>query len=116
MYEESTVRRLVKEIDLRFDCCFDFNREGYRITQKSPLGRVSLFDFIGYRDLQSDKGKAFFDRMRQTMYVNRNGDPLREVEENNDLLDRRQAEKQDEDTEYLVKSTAPRMYRALQET
>ena len=70
MGEEATIRRLVKEIDPRFDCRWESDSEEYVITQTSPLGSVSWFDSVRYDRLT----RAFFDHMREIVYINRNGD------------------------------------------
>lgn len=111
MYFEESIRRIVKDIDPRFDCKFDFRREGYAITQTTPLGAVSQYDFIPWNGLN----KAFFDRMRRNVYINRNGNPLLDMLESNEKIQRRSAEREADTNDYLIKSTAPRMQRAVKE-
>jgi hypothetical protein len=111
MYEVPTIQRIVKEIDPRFDCEFDHKREAYVITQTSPLGVVSVFDRIRYDRLN----KSFFDHIREMVYINRNGDPAREVEESNARFEKRNAEREEQNIEYLAKSTGPRMLQAFKE-
>ena len=109
MYEVPTIQRLVKDIDQRFDCHFDHGSESYVITQKSPLGQVSVFDTVRYDRL----AKGFFDHMRQTLYENRNGNIMQKMAENNQKAEARKAEKADAHIEGLVKETGPAMRRAL---
>jgi hypothetical protein len=111
MCEEGTIRRLVKEIDGRFDCHFDRMRQGYTITQTSPLGRTEPFAFLPWDGVT----KEFFDNMRFNMYVNRNGDPLRELMQHNDELERRRAEKADANIDYMAKVAAPDLLRAFKD-
>lgn len=111
MYEVPTIQRLVKEIDPRFDCHFDHGREAYVITQKSPLGLISVFDLIRYDRLN----KGFFDHMRQTIYENRNGNMFQKMMENNAKVEARKAEKAEAHIEDLAKETAPAIHRAFME-
>lgn len=111
MYLEDSIRQIVKDIDPRFDCHFEHNRAGvgYAITQRTPLGNVLPYAFVPWDGVT----KEFFDNMRKSIYTNRNGDPLREVAESEEKHEKRLAERQDEEIDYLVKSTAPRLKRAI---
>jgi hypothetical protein len=111
MGEEGTIRRLVKEIDPRFDCRFDLEQAEYIITQKSPLGQVSFWAAIPWNGITKD----FFDHMRQTLYVNRNGDPMREMEEHNRKIVERREQAQDDAMDDLARETGPAMRRAFLE-
>jgi hypothetical protein len=109
MGEEGTIRRLVREIDPRFDCRADVEQAEYIITQTSPLGLVSFWGAIPFDNVT----KEFFDHMRQTLYVNRNGNPMRDMEEHNRAIEERRERQQDEAMDDLAKETGPAMRRAF---
>jgi hypothetical protein len=111
MGEENNIRQLVKGIDPRFDCRVNRRNGNYEITQTSPMGLVSLWGVLPWDGVN----KEFFDNMRRTIYINRNGDPLREIEEHNQRIEKRREEKQGENIDYLTKSTAPAIHRAFRE-
>jgi hypothetical protein len=111
MCEEETIRRLVKEIDTRFDCIASIRRGGYTITQKSPLGMVSDFAFIPWDGLT----KTFFDNMRRNIWLNRNGNPMRDIVQNNAELEQRHNEKVEENIDYVTKTAAPDLLRAFKD-
>jgi RNA binding exosome subunit len=108
---EDSIRQIVKDIDARFDCYWNRGSERYVITQRGPFGNVMQFDSVRYDNVT----KGFFDHIREVVYENRNGHIWKDMEENNYKAERRKAEKEEEDTDYLIKSTAPTLRRAIRE-
>jgi len=104
-----SIRRLIKEIDLRFDVYFDHDKKQYVVTQTGPGGHTSIWDSFSWPT------REFFEHMRRTIYVNRNGDPVLEALRSGDIVEQRREEKQDENLDYATREAAPYMYRALRE-
>ena len=104
-----SIRRLIKEIDLRFDVYFDHDKGQYIVTQTGPGGRISQWDSFSWPT------REFFEHMRRVIYVNRNGDLVRETLRANDAIEQRREEKQDENLEYATREAAPYMFRALKD-
>jgi hypothetical protein len=84
MHEE-TIRRLVKEIDPRFDCSVDMGSGMVDVTRRSPLGNISLFDRVHLSSID----RAYFEHMRKVIYINIHGDIERHVQESEKRQERR---------------------------
>lgn len=111
MYEVESIRRLVKDIDTRFDCRWESDSEEYVITQTSPLGQVSWYGSIRYDELNS----AFFDDMRRNVYINTNGDVLSEVMEQQIAAEIHKDKAIDDEISDVVKETGHYIYNKIKE-
>jgi hypothetical protein len=110
MYETENIRRLVKEIDRRFDCYFDYPSESYVISQTSPLGQTSRFMSVRYDCLDRD----IFEALRKTVYENINGTlaekAIRSMQEHAE----RSEQKLDEISSYVAKTTEKDLKKAYE--
>lgn len=111
MGEEGAIRRIVKEIDPRFDCRWEADSEEYVITQTNPLGVVSWFDSVRYDELTRD----FFDHIRRVVYINRNGDMARQVLDDQKKHVEMKETKRRDAVHNWVKEDGEKLYYALRE-
>ena len=72
--ECNTIRRVVKDIDNRFDVYYDADSSKYIITQYD-----NYFDSVSPSDLCKD----FFDRLRKVVWINMYGSIIDEIDKNN---------------------------------
>ncbi len=72
--ECNTIRRVVKDIDDRFDVYYDADAKRYIITQYD-----NYFDSVSPDELCKD----FFDRLRKIVWINIYGSIIDEIDKNN---------------------------------
>lgn len=117
MFFTESIRRIVREIDPRFDVRWEPDSTEYVITQTNPQGETSWFDSISFEDIarNGDKAQAFFEHMRRVVYTNRNGDIVAETENKVRNMAAKRDEKRREAVHNLVKDEGERLYRAIRE-
>jgi hypothetical protein len=107
--ECSTIRRIIKGIDERFDVYFDHDKERYVITQHAPGGLVATYASFVWPT------REFFDNMRRDIYISRNGNLLREIVQHNADLEDYHAKKTEENIDLVTREAAPAMLRAFKD-
>jgi hypothetical protein len=84
------LRPILKEIDPLFDISFNYETESYSIYFNGYLFRT-----VPYGEFTRET----FEDIRETVWININGDPFKEVDEANEAADKR-TERQREDLSY----------------
>ena len=92
--ECNTIRRVVKDIDTRFDVYYDADTNKYVITQYE-----NYFDSVSPTELCKD----FFDRLRKTVWININGSIVDEIDKNNAKVEQAKEKEMAELTNNLAK-------------
>lgn len=98
--ECNRIRRVVKDIDRRFDVYYDGDLNKYVITQYD-----NYFDSVSPADLC----KGFFDRLRKVVWINVYGSIVDEIEKNNAKIEAEQERKQSD----MAQSIAEELYKPL---
>jgi len=96
----SSIRKIVKAIDRRFDVYYDADINKYVITQYN-----NYFGSIAPKDLNRD----FFDNMRKTIWININGSILDEIDKNNEKIRKENEEKENN----IISCMARDLYKPL---
>ena len=92
--ECNTIRRVVKDIDNRFDVYYDADTNKYIITQYD-----NYFDSVSPTELC----KEFFDRLRKVVWINIHGSIVDEIDKNNAKIEEANQKKVADVTENLAK-------------
>ena len=98
--ECNSIRRVVKDIDKRFDVYYDGDKNKYVITQFD-----NYFDSIS----PAEVCKGFFDRLREIVWINIYGSISDEVDKNNAKIEAENDKKQEE----IVHEMAHEIYKPL---
>ena len=92
--ECNTIRRVVKDIDKRFDVYYDADTNKYIITQYE-----SYFDSVSPAELCKD----FFDRLRKIVWINMYGSIVDEIDKNNAKIEAAEEKKVSDVAENFAK-------------
>jgi len=99
-------RRLLQEIDPDFDIDFNVHTETYVITHKGMY-----FQLVKYGEFTRET----LDHIREVVYINRNGDIFKEVDEANEKAEKAKEKAQDDFIKDTAKDIAKPIYKALTE-
>lgn len=102
--ECNTIRRVVKDIDNRFDVYYDADANKYIITQFE-----NYFDSISPEELCKD----FFDKLRKIVWINMYGSIIDEIEKNNAKIEEAEEKKIADVSESLAKDIYKPLRREL---
>lgn len=106
MAEVRDKRRLLQEIDKDFDIEFNPHTESYVITHKG-----CYFQVVKYGEFTRDT----LEHIREVVYINRNGNIFKEVDEANEKAEKAKEKAQDDFIEQTAKDIAKPIYKALYE-
>lgn len=98
--ECNRIRRVVKDIDKRFDVYYDCELNKYIITQYD-----NYFDSVSPCDICKD----FFDRLREVVWINIYGSISDEVDKHNAKIEEEKEKKENE----AIRNMAEDLYKPL---
>lgn len=99
-------RRLLQEIDPEFDIDFNPHTESYVITH-----RGYYFQVVKYGEFTRET----LDHIREVVYINRNGDIFKEVDEANEKVELAKEKADEQFAEDVAKEIGKPLYKALTE-
>lgn len=99
-------RRLLKEIDQDFDIDFNPHTESYVITH-----RGHYFQVVKYGEFTRET----LDHIREVVYINRNGDIFKEVDEANEKVELAKEKADEQFAEDVAREIGKPLYKALTE-
>lgn len=99
-------RRLLQEIDKDFDIDFNPHTESYVITH-----RGYYFQVVPYGEFTRET----LDHIREVVYINRNGDIFKEVDEANEKVELAKEKADEQFAEDVAKEIGKPLYKALTE-